>query len=109
MSLLGGSPRVAAPRHTSRTRGEKTQVHSVNNVPQHAEFLVDALPCPPPPIQSSGGAHLEIMRDVATFVTFNRIRLTRSYVGSFPRTLESVDWPRVLDPALAQQSSRQGR
>jgi hypothetical protein len=46
------------------------------------------------------------MGDVATFVTFNRIRLARSLVGSSPRTFESVDWPRFLDPDLAQQRSR---
>jgi hypothetical protein len=38
---------------------------------------------------------------VATFVTCNRIRPAASQVGSFPRTCESVDWPRFLDPDLA--------
>ena len=42
-----------------------------------------------------------VMGDVAMFVTFNRIRPTRYHEGSFPRTCESVDWPRFLDPDLA--------
>ena len=49
------------------------------------------------------------MGDVATFVTFNRIRPAASHEGSFPRTCDSVDWPRFLDPDLARQGSRQGQ
>jgi hypothetical protein len=47
--------------------------------------------------------------DVATFVTFSRIRRAPSRAGLFPRTCESVDWPRVLDPDLAQPSMRRDR
>jgi hypothetical protein len=49
------------------------------------------------------------MGDAATFVTLNRIRPAAAHGGSFPRTCGSVDWPRLLDPDLAQQSSRRDR
>lgn len=52
---------------------------------------------------------LHSMGDVVTFVTFNRIRPARSHAGSFPRTCESVDWPRLLDPDLTRQGSRRDR
>jgi len=50
------------------------------------------------PMCPGDGESKRVLGDVATFVTFNRIRPAASHEGSFPRTCDPVDWPRFLHP-----------
>jgi len=57
------------------------------------EFILTPKKRPGPPLPD-----VVVNGDVATFVTFNRIRPSGSRAGSLPRSSHAVGWPRFLDP-----------